>query len=374
MTLEALDLFSGGAGGWSLACHRLGIRTLAACEADPARRHMYAQNFPEVPIYDDVQELTAARLLADLGTLPHIVVGSPPCQDASVANPRGRGTGGKRTGLAGEFVRLVGEVRPLLAVLENVPGLKGRGADWLLASLAAAGYAARPFVVGAIHAGAPHRRLRCWIVAVPAAALADPDRYRLRLEQQRLPGRRPAGLCDGRQAEPRHPRPIGASDADQGRQPGERLEKRPGIEGASGLEPVRPGAHRIEHGPDDAADADQARREAGPAPQVEERPGEPDAGDGRRLAREPRRPLPRACPDADEAGCEGRHRAGGAGAQEAAPTGVDWLDDWHGWNGGCGRHLRLADGLSPRLARQIVAALDALEAAGLIGPLMSEAA
>jgi DNA (cytosine-5)-methyltransferase 1 len=348
MTLEALDLFSGGAGGWSLACHRLGIRTLAACEADPARRRMYAQNFPEVPIYDDVQELTAARLLADLGTLPHIVVGSPPCQDASVANPRGRGTGGKRTGLAGEFIRLVREVRPLLAVLENVPGLRGRGADWLLASLAAAGYAARPFVVGAIHAGAPHRRLRCWIVAVPAAALADPDRYRLRLEQQRLPGRRPAGLCDGRQAEPRHPRPIGAADADQGRQPGERLEKRPGIEGASGLEPVRPGAHRIEHGPDAGADAHAEGR-------------------------------------------HGRRRRRAAETEGPAATGVDWLDDWHGWNGGCGRHLRLADGLSPRLARQIVAAygdavapdvaemvlgaaLDALEAAGLIGPLMSEAA
>lgn len=33
MSLEALDLFSGGAGGWTLALHRLGIRTAAALDA-----------------------------------------------------------------------------------------------------------------------------------------------------------------------------------------------------------------------------------------------------------------------------------------------------------------------------------------------------
>ena len=37
-----LDLFSGAAFGWSLGMHRAGYRTVAACEADPWRRAVFA--------------------------------------------------------------------------------------------------------------------------------------------------------------------------------------------------------------------------------------------------------------------------------------------------------------------------------------------
>lgn len=90
-SLAVLDLFSGAAGGWSLGMHRAGFDTIAACEAIEWRRAMFAINNPGAKVYDDVRTLTAARLLADLGSLPRIVVGSPPCQGISAANPRGRG-------------------------------------------------------------------------------------------------------------------------------------------------------------------------------------------------------------------------------------------------------------------------------------------
>lgn len=180
--MRVLDLFSGAAGGWSLGLHRAGFVTVAACEIDPQRRAAYANNNPGVRLYDDVRTLTAGRLLADLGFIPECVVGSPPCQDASTANHKGRGIDGERTGLFREYVRIVGEVRPRWCAAENVPGIRTRGADWVLDALEALGYACWPLVVGAVHAGAPHLRRRVWFIA------ADADQVGRKSKGKQWPG------------------------------------------------------------------------------------------------------------------------------------------------------------------------------------------
>ncbi len=161
---SVLDLFSAAAGGWSLGMHRAGFHTVAACEAIDWRRTLYSENNPGVPVYDDVRTLTAARLLADLGTLPRIVVGSPPCQDISSANTKGKGVEGERSGLFFEAVRIIGEVRPRWFALENSANLRTRGADAVLAALEALGYACWAFVVGADDIGANHERKRSWLI------------------------------------------------------------------------------------------------------------------------------------------------------------------------------------------------------------------
>lgn len=61
--------------------------------------------------------------------------------------------------------RVVAECRPAWVLAENVPALRTRGADRVLADLGALGYACVPLVVGAWAVGAPHRRDRVWIVA-----------------------------------------------------------------------------------------------------------------------------------------------------------------------------------------------------------------
>lgn len=162
---KVLDLFCGAAGGWSLGLHRAGFATVAACEIDEWRRSVFAQNFPQARMYDDVRTLSRERLAAD-GIVLDVICGSPPCQDASTANPKGgKGIDGERTGLFWDAVRLVREMRPRWALLENVPALRTRGYDRIHDALEAAGYAVRPLVVGAQHAGANHRRNRVWIVA-----------------------------------------------------------------------------------------------------------------------------------------------------------------------------------------------------------------
>lgn len=166
-----LDLFSGACGGWSLGMERAGFRTVAACEIDPWRRAAFSHNFPDARMYDDVRSLSASRLVSDIGALPEIIVGSPPCQDASLANTRGKGVDGERTGLFFEAIRLVRECRPRWCAFENVLGLRTRGADRVLGALEAIGYTAWPFVVAAGDIGAPHLRKRVWIVASDAACV-----------------------------------------------------------------------------------------------------------------------------------------------------------------------------------------------------------
>lgn len=170
--MRVLDLFS-GIGGFSLGLHWAGMRTIAFCERDPWCRRVLARHWPGVPLYGDVRLLTAERLRDDGVPAPDLVCGGFPCQDVSAAGP-GRGLDGTRSGLWREMERLVAELRPGWVVAENSPALRVRGADRICAGLEALGYACWPLVVGAAHAGAPHRRERVFVVAHAAGArLAD---------------------------------------------------------------------------------------------------------------------------------------------------------------------------------------------------------
>ncbi|PRD40502.1 DNA methyltransferase [Phyllobacterium phragmitis] len=170
--MRVLDLFSAAAGGWSLGLHRAGFITIAACEIVEWRRILYTENNPHVRLYDDIRELTAARLVSDLGILPDIIVGSPPCQDISSANTKGKGIEGERSGLYLEAVRLVGDCRPRWFAFENSANLRTRGADRLLGELDALGYACEPCVVGASDLGANHIRKRSWLIGYDPEQLA----------------------------------------------------------------------------------------------------------------------------------------------------------------------------------------------------------
>jgi len=212
--VNVLDLFS-GIGGMSLGLERAGMRTVAFCEIDPYCRRVLARHWPGVPIYDDVRTLTAARLAADGVVRPDLIAGGFPCQDISVAG-KGGGIGGARSGLWFEFHRLIAEIRPAWAFIENVPALRSRGLDQVLGGLDALGFDAEWDCVPASALGAHHRRDRLWIVAYgdsgqrikPFEALspgrdaigsgcqgvADTDGPRLEIQFDGPPGQRPPAL------------------------------------------------------------------------------------------------------------------------------------------------------------------------------------
>ena len=166
---RVLDLFS-GIGGFSLGLERAGMKTVAFCEQDGYARRMLKKHWPDVWLYEDIRTLTARRLKKD-GLSPNVICGGFPCQDISTAG-KGAGLSGERSGLWKEMLRLIKEVKPVWVIAENVPALRSRGADEVLADLERAGYAAWPTVVGAVNVGASHRRERVWIVAH-----TDDDQY-----------------------------------------------------------------------------------------------------------------------------------------------------------------------------------------------------
>lgn len=80
-----------------------------------------------MPIYSDIRELTAEKLKADGIPKIDIISGGFPCQDVSTAGKRtgfvdseGNVT---RSGLWGEYARLICELKPRWIVAENVRGL-----------------------------------------------------------------------------------------------------------------------------------------------------------------------------------------------------------------------------------------------------------
>ena len=160
--MRVLDLFS-GIGGFSLGLERAGMQTVAFCEIEPYTRAVLRKHWPHVPCYDDIRTLTAERLRAD-GIVPDVICGGFPCQDISTAG-NGVGIEGPRSGLWSEYARLIGELRPIYVIVENVAALLGRGLDRVLGDLATLGYDAEWHCIPASAVGAPHRRDRIWIVA-----------------------------------------------------------------------------------------------------------------------------------------------------------------------------------------------------------------
>ena len=100
-----LDLFS-GIGGFSLGLQRAGMQTIAFCEIEPFCQKLLKQNFPGVPIFDDIRKLHGC----DLPEHPRLVCGGYPCQPFSVAGKQ-RGAADDRH-LWPEMFRIVQEVRP----------------------------------------------------------------------------------------------------------------------------------------------------------------------------------------------------------------------------------------------------------------------
>ena len=166
-----MDLFS-GIGGISLGLERTGgFETVAFCEIEKYPRKVLAKHWPDVPIYEDVKELTHERLEADgLGRID-IITGGYPCQPFSAAGQR-RGKEDDRH-LWPEVKRLMATVRPRWGLFENVAGHVSMGLDEVLSDLEAEGYTGFPIVIPACAVDAPHRRDRVWIVAHRAEFMAN---------------------------------------------------------------------------------------------------------------------------------------------------------------------------------------------------------
>ena len=162
--MNELALFA-GAGGGILGGHLLGWRTVCAVEWEqyPASVLCARQNdgfLPSFPIWDDVQTFDGKpwRGIVD------VVSGGFPCQDISSAG-KGAGIEGERSSMWKHMARIIGEVQPRYAFVENSPMLTSRGLGTVLGDLAKMGFNAEWGVFSAADVGANHKRDRIWILA-----------------------------------------------------------------------------------------------------------------------------------------------------------------------------------------------------------------
>lgn len=167
-SLRVLDLFS-GIGGFSLGLERAGMKTAAFCEINPFCQSVLRRHWPDVPIYNDVREFSSQHLTGDRIGPIDLICGGFPCQDISDAGKR-EGLTGSRSSLWWEYRRLIDEIRPAWAIIENVLALRYRGLGAVLGSLHEIGYDAEWHCIPACAVGAPHRRDRIWIIAYPAGS------------------------------------------------------------------------------------------------------------------------------------------------------------------------------------------------------------
>ena len=218
--MNYLDLFS-GLGGFAIGAYWAGMKfdKHYFSEIEPYAVKLYQQRFPDAIPLGDIKEIDCEKLAVPDGTriaqqegskpdergrpingsqemanterehgdngrygsgavcrersgeavVPGsdwIITGGFPCQDISVAG-KGEGISGSRSGLWFEYWRVIRELRPRFAIIENVAMLTNRGLDVVLSSLAEIGYDAEWQDIRAEDMGAPHRRERIWIVAYP---------------------------------------------------------------------------------------------------------------------------------------------------------------------------------------------------------------
>jgi len=87
-----------------------------------------------------------------------------------------------------EMARIIHEVQPRFAFVENSPMLTSRGLGAVLGDLAAMGFDARWGVLGAADVGANHQRDRIWIVAKRCGHVPHPELHGLGRRQQQTQG------------------------------------------------------------------------------------------------------------------------------------------------------------------------------------------
>lgn len=141
-----------------LGLGRAGMECRWQCEIDDYANRVLARHWPNVLRIGDVRDVR-------VGTVEPVdlICGGFPCQPVSVAGKQ-KGTGDSRW-LWPEFARVLAEIRPRLALLENVPGLLTSCGAIVASDLATLGYDAEWDCIPASSVGAWHKRDRWFCVA-----------------------------------------------------------------------------------------------------------------------------------------------------------------------------------------------------------------
>lgn len=167
--MRELSLFS-GVGGGLLGSLLLGHKIIGAVEIDEYCCKVLEQRqkdgiLPYFPIFQtDIRDFIRQGYASLYKGKCDLISAGFPCQPFSVAGKR-KGRDDNRN-MWPETIKIIRQIRPRYAFLENVRGLLSSSYfQEILKDLAESGYDARWRVLSAAEVGAPHKRDRLWIVA-----------------------------------------------------------------------------------------------------------------------------------------------------------------------------------------------------------------
>ena len=157
------SLFS-GIGGFDLAAEWMGWENVFHCEWMEFPRKVLDYYFPNADSHIDICKTDFKKYANKID----ILTGGFPCQPFSTAGKR-KGTEDERY-LWGEMLRAIQEIKPKFVIAENVFGITnidgGLVFEQVCLDLETEGYEVQPFIIPAAAKNAPHRRDRCWFIAI----------------------------------------------------------------------------------------------------------------------------------------------------------------------------------------------------------------
>lgn len=172
----AIDFFCGG-GGMTRGLIDAGIQVLAGIDSNPDCRETYETNNDNTYLQCDICKLTPAHLTEAFPQLNEqdevMLVGCAPCQPFSLLRREefdedGNPIPHRSVNLLTEFGRFVEALHPAHVIVENVPGLKGKGSDILDSfkkMLKEEGYQWDEKILYAKNYGVPQNRRRYILIA-----------------------------------------------------------------------------------------------------------------------------------------------------------------------------------------------------------------
>lgn len=172
----AVDFFCGG-GGMTCGLIDAGINVIAGIDSNPNCKDTYEKNNQNMYMQCDICEFTPQMLVDKFPELKKsddvLLVGCAPCQPFSILRREELDENGtpiphKSVNLLTEFGRFVEVIKPAHVLVENVPGLRGKGKevlDGFKEMLKENGYQIDDMILYAKDYGVPQNRRRYVLIA-----------------------------------------------------------------------------------------------------------------------------------------------------------------------------------------------------------------
>ncbi len=181
-TINVIDLFC-GCGGFSKGFAQAGFNICFGLDNWKDATVTYQRNFPKAIISNkDITNISGNDILKSTNLSSDevdVIIGGPPCQGFSLSGKRMLDD--PRNKLYKSFVDIVGEIKPKIFVMENVPGLirlfNGKVKDEVINDFAELGYAVEMKLLSSDDFGVPQQRKRVFFVGVNKAKILNTDKF-----------------------------------------------------------------------------------------------------------------------------------------------------------------------------------------------------